>query len=517
MGITEKGSNKRIAKNTLLLYFRMLFMMLVSLYTSRVVLQQLGVSDYGIYEVVGGVVGLLSFINGALASGSTRFLAYELGRGDMGRMKKNFTSILFIHIAFALLIALLLETIGLWLLYNKLTIHADRMDAAAFTFHISVLTCIINVTQVPYTASVMSHEKMGVYAYISIIEAVLKLAIVFLLPIGGFDKLKFYALLLFIVQTSIAMTYRVYCSRKFVETKFRFDLDWNIIKNVLSYSFWNLFTNITQALKNQGSVVLISAFFNPHVVAARALATKINMAADQFANNFRTAANPQIIKRYAAGDIQGSKSLTFATAKYSFFLMLMLGLPIMFVADSLIRLWLGQVPEYSVIFLQFAIATSMVNSMNNTFYTALCAVGRLKWNSMWSAIVSVFTIPVGYIFFKMGFSPIAIAVVILLDDIVISLLIKPMALVRDADYRWREIIPVFTTCLKVGLLSCIFPILLNVYKDELFGNGLLWNVIIVIISIVSVGISAWICGVDKETKLKIMNFLRTKIKRYGFK
>lgn len=511
------GRNKRIAKNTLLLYFRMLFMMLVSLYTSRVVLQQLGVSDYGIYEVVGGVVGLLSFINGALASGSTRFLAYELGRGDMERMKRNFTSILFIHIAFAVLIAIILETVGMWLLHNELTIHSDRIDAATFTFHISVLTCIVNITQVPYTASVMSHEKMGVYAYISIIEAVLKLAIVFLLPIGGFDKLKFYALLLFIVQTSIAMFYRIYCLRKFTETKFRLDLDWGIIKEVLSYSFWNLFTNITQALKNQGSVVLISAFFSPQVVAARALATKINMAADQFANNFRTASNPQIIKRYAAGDIRGSKSLTFATAKFSFFLMLMLGLPIMLVAEPLIRLWLGQVPDYSAVFLQFAIASSLVNSMNNTFYTSLCAVGSLKWNSLWTAIVSVLTIPVSYVLFKFGFSPIAIAAVILVDDIAISLVVKPMAIVRDAGYRWSEIFSVFKVCIKVAALSCVVPLLLSGYKNTLFDNVFIGNIAVVAVSVASVCVCSWIWGVDKEIKIKVISILKNKINRHGFK
>lgn len=515
--MAERSSNKRIAKNTLLLYFRMLFMMLVSLYTSRVVLQQLGVSDYGIYEVVGGVVGLLSFLNGALASGSTRFLAYELGSGDMERMKKNFTSILFIHIVLAVLIALLLETVGIWLLHGKLTIHADRLDAATFTFHISVLTCIINITQVPYTASVMSHEKMGVYAYISIIEAVLKLAIVFLLPVGGFDKLKFYALLLFIVQTSIAMTYRIYCVCKFAETKFRFDIDWSIIKNILSYSFWNLFTNITQALKNQGSVVLISAFFSPQVVAARALATKINLAADQFANNFRTASNPQIIKRYAAGDINGSKDLTFATAKFSFFLMLMLGLPIILVAEPLIKLWLGQVPEYSAVFLQFAIASSLVNSMNNTFYTSLCAVGNLKWNSTWSAIASVITIPVSYVLFKLGFSPVAIAVVILVDDIIISLCVKPMALIRDADYKWNEIMSVFKTCFKVAVLASLFPVSLSLYKDYIFTNNFIGQLVLVIVSVISVCLCSWIWGIDKELKTKIVNILKNKINKYGFK
>lgn len=511
------ANNKRIAKNTLLLYIRMLFMMLVSLYTSRVVLQQLGVSDYGIYEIVGGVVGLLSFINGALASGSTRFLAYELGRGDMTCMKKNFTSILFIHIALAIIIALLLETVGIWLLHGKLTIHEDRIDAATFTFHISVLTCIVNITQVPYTASVISHEKMGVYAYISIIEAVLKLAIVFLLPIGGFDKLKFYALLLFIVQTAIVMTYRIYCINKFEETKFRFDIDWNVIKNVLSYSFWNLFTNITQALKNQGSVVLISAFFTPQIVAARALATKINLAADQFANNFRTASNPQIIKRYAVGNIKGSKELTFSTAKFSFFLMLMLGLPIILVAKPLIKLWLGQVPEYSAIFLQFAIASSLVNSMNNTFYTSLCATGNLKWNSTWTAIVSVITIPISYVLFTLGFSPISIAVVIFFDDIVISLWVKPMALIRDANYTWNEIISVFKTCFKVAVLASLIPVSLSLYKDNIFTNDFIGQIVLVFTSIISVCLCSWIWGIDKELKIKIANILKNKINKHGFK
>lgn len=264
-------------------------------------------------------------------------------------------------------------------------------------------------------------------------------------------------------------------------------------------------------------MILISAFFSPQVVAARALATKINLAADQFANNFRMASNPQIIKRYAAGDINGSKELTFATAKFSFFLMLMLGLPIILVAQSLIKLWLGQVPEYSAVFLQFAIASSLVNSMNNTFYTSLCAVGNLKWNSTWSAIVSVITIPVSYVLFKLGFSPVAIAVVILLDDIVISLCVKPLALIRDAGYTWSEIMPVFKTCFKVAVLASLFPIALSLYKDHIFTNSFIGQLALVSFSVISVCLCSWIWGIDKELKTKIVNILKNKINKYGFK
>ena len=264
-------------------------------------------------------------------------------------------------------------------------------------------------------------------------------------------------------------------------------------------------------------MVLISAFFSPQVVAARALATKINLAADQFANNFRTASNPQIIKRYAAGDINGSKELTFATAKFSFFLMLMLGLPIILVAEPLIKLWLGQVPEYSAVFLQFAIASSLVNSMNNTFYTSLCAVGNLKWNSTWSAIVSVITIPVSYVLFKLGFSPVAIAVVILVDDIIISLCVKPMALIRDADYKWNEIMSVFKTCFKVAVLASLFPVSLSLYKDYIFTNNFIGQLVLVIVSVISVCLCSWIWGIDKELKTKIVNILKNKINKYGFK
>lgn len=507
------GNNKTIAKNTILLYFRMLLLMLVSLYTSRVVLQQLGVEDYGIYEIVGGVVGLLSFLSGALSAGSSRFLSYELGQGNKESMKRYFSTILLIHVVLAIVIIMLLETIGLWLLYNKLSIHDDRMDSAVFAFHLSVLTSFVTFTQIPYTSSVMSHERMSIYAYMGIVEVVLKLAIVYVLPYGGFDKLKLYAFLLFLVQTFVAMVYRRYCIKNFEETKFHFIIERSIIKNILFYSFWNLFTNITYILKNQGVVVLISVFFSPQIVTARALANRINMAANQFADNFRAASNPQIIKRYAASDFVGSKKLMISTASFSFYLMLLLGLPIVLMAEPIMKLWLGQVPAYSVIFLQIAIVTSIVDSMNNSFYTALCAVGKLKRNSIWTAFISVWVIPVGYICFKQGMSPVAIAVVILIDDMILSFVVKPIVLIKDASYRWTDFFRCYFPCMKVAACAVSVSVLASVYIDRLFENVFLANLFILAISIFSVVFFVWYLGVDKGLRNKILAMVKSKLKK----
>lgn len=305
----QNAGNKTIAKNTLFLYFRMLFTMFVSLYTSRVILRVLGVDDYGTYQTVGGVVAMISFLNGALSSGSSRFLTFELGRGDETRLRKTFSTTLLMHCFLALALAVVAETIGLWFVYNKLVISPDRMDAAVFAYHLSILASVITITQVPYTASIISHERMGIYAYMSIVEVTLKLAIVYLLNIINWDKLEMYAALLCVTQIGIALFYRYYCTRRFPETHFTWHMDCAIVKNVLSYSGWNFWANASVALKNQGTLILLNMFFSPAVVAARAIANQVNMAANQFVQNFRTAANPQIVKRYAAGDFDGSKKL----------------------------------------------------------------------------------------------------------------------------------------------------------------------------------------------------------------
>lgn len=254
----ENSTNKTIAKNTLFLYFRMMFTMAVALFTSRVVLQKLGVEDYGIYQTVGGVVSLLSFINGALSTGSSRFLTFELGAGNFDKLKRTFSTTLTVHIGLALFIVLVAETVGLWFVYNKLVIPADRLDAAVYAYHLSILASFFSITQVPYGAIIISHEKMNIYAYMSIIDVSAKLSIVYFLSIGTWDKLIIYSTLYCVIQIGMAIFYRIYCIRQFPESRYKFIIDKDILKHILGYTGWNLFANTAISLITQGTIVLIN-------------------------------------------------------------------------------------------------------------------------------------------------------------------------------------------------------------------------------------------------------------------
>lgn len=498
------GSNKTIAKNTLFLYFRMLLVMVVSLYTSRVVLQVLGVEDFGTYNSVGGIVLLLSFVNGALATGSSRFLTFELGTGNEQKLKETFSSVLIVHAVLAVIVVLLAETAGLWFVYNKLVIPPERLSAAIFTYHLSVVTIFFSITQVPYNASIISHEKMSIYAYVGIVEVFAKLIVVYALKIGDWDKLKLYALLLCVIQVGIALFYRGYCVVHFVETKSHLILNKKIVKNVLGYSGWNLFANTAIALNNHGSTILINMFFNPAVVAARAVANQVNMAANQFINNFRTAANPQIVKRYAAGDIEGSKSLLLSSTKYSFYLMLLLCLPICLVAEPLLRLWLGQVPEYSVEFLQITIVTSLLQVFDSSFYVALYAKGRIRENAFLSPTIGFLVLPVSYIFFKLGFSPVSIAWCLLVSYGVVGLVVKPILIIKIVGYTWKDIFSVFKPCFNVLIMSSLLPLFFYIRGDCLIESEIVRCIFLVVLGVCSVGCCAWFIGLEKEIRIMLI-------------
>ena len=509
--MSEQTNNKTIAKNTIFLYIRMMFTMVVSLYTSRVILQVLGVDDFGIYQTGGGVVGMLQFVNGALSAGSSRFLTYEMGTGNYEKLKRTFSSVLTAHILMALLIVLVAETGGLWFVYNKLVIPAERMDAAVFAYHLSILAAVFQITQVPYNASIISHEKMGIYAYVSIAEVTMKLAIVYALSIEGWDKLMLYSLLLCVVNISIVLFYNIYCTRKFEETHYKPMWDKNIMRGVLSYSGWNLFANTAIALNNQGAIILINMFFSPGVVAARAIANQVNMAANQFIQNFRTAANPQIVKRYAAGDHDGSKSLLLSSTKFSYYLMLILSLPICLVAEPLLKLWLGQVPDYSVIFLQLAIITSLFQVFDTSFYTALYAKGRIRENALISPTVGFFVFPVAYFLFRLGFSPISLAVVLLVVYAILGLIVKPILVIKIVDYTWKDIMKVFRPCFWVSIISAIIPVVFYIYRNTLFPNTILQFFMLSGFSILSVALTVWLIGIDKNTKVKLKDYIKQKL------
>lgn len=507
----EKSSNKTIAKNTLFLYFRMMITMIVSLYTSRVILQVLGVDDFGIYQTVGGVVGMLSFVNSALAVGTSRFLTFELGTGDYDKLKRTFSTVLSAHIILALVIVLLAETIGLWFVYNKLVIPPERMGAAVFAYHISVFTAMIQLTQVPYNASIISHEKMGIYAYTSIVDVTLKLLIVYLLSIGEWDKLKFYAVLLCAVTVGMALYYRFYCIRRFSETKYQLMLDKKIMKEVLGYSGWNLFANTSIALNNHGAVLLLNMFFSPGVVAGRAIANQVNMAAYHFITNFRTAANPQIVKRYAAKDYEGSKELLLSSTKYSYYLMLLLALPIFLVAETLLQLWLGQVPPYSVMFLRFAVVSSLFQVFDTSFYTALYAKGQIRENALISPTVGFIAFPIIYVLFRLGFSPMCLALINMLGYVLLGLIIKPLLIIRIADYRWKEILDVFSPCLMVTIVSVLLPSVLFFYLETVEINTFISFFLTVIVSVISVACSVWFIGLSSEMRIQLITQAKKKM------
>lgn len=510
MGIVQT-SNKTIAKNTLFLYFRMMFTMVISLFTSRVILQVLGVTDYGIYQAVGGIVGLLSFINGALSTGSSRFLTFELGTGDLDKLKRTFSTTLTIHIVLAIIVALISETVGLWFVYNKLEIPVERLDAAVYVFHISILTAIFTLTQVPYNATIIAHEKMSIYAYASIVEVSLKLIIVYVLCFGNVDKLKLYSTLLFIVQVGLMIFYRIYCSHKFVETNYRFIFDKKILKSIASFSGWSLFANVSIALNSQGILILLNMFFSPAVVAARAISIQVNMAATQFVNNFRIATNPQIVKRYAAGDCYGSKHLLLSSTKYSYCLMYIICLPICLLAYPMLHLWLGEIPEYTVIFLQLIVIQSLFQVFDTSFYTALYAKGQLKENALISPIIGLLRFPLIYFLFSLGYSPIALSWASLITYIFLGLIIKPILIIRIVDYTWKDIWSVFRPCIMVTLVSLPIPVLLLYQLDV--DNNILHAIYLLVITVLSSSISVFYCGVDKLQRKNLIHMVIIKIKR----
>ena len=308
--VETQADKRRIAKNTLYMYLRMLIVMAVSLFTQRVVLDKLGASDYGIYAAVGGVVAMLGFLNGTLSTGTSRFLTFELGKGNMDRLKNTFSTAFYSHLILSLIVAVILLTGGIWFVEHKLIIPTERLEAAAWVLVISVFTTFVSITQVPYTSVIIAHENMCIYAYIGLFEAGAKLGIVYLLTLAPWDKLIFYAALIVVVQVAVAMFNRLYCIRHYNESHLQRRFDKAIFKDMMSFSAWSLIANVSQVLGTQGLTVVMNMFFNPVIIAAQQIGNTINAALYQFRNNIVTAVNPQIIKLYAVGEYKESTAIS---------------------------------------------------------------------------------------------------------------------------------------------------------------------------------------------------------------
>lgn len=497
------ANNKRIAKNTLLLYFRMLFMMIISLYTSRVVLNTLGVEDYGIYNVVGGVVTMFGFISGAMASSTQRFLTYELGQGNFKQLSKVFSISLMIHVLISILIIILSETVGLWFLYYKMAIPENRLDAAFWVYQFSIVSTIIMIISVPYNASIIAHERMSAFAYISILEAILKLLVVYLLLVGDFDKLKLYAFLICAVQLNIRLIYGWYCKCHFKETIFRKVWDKNLFREMLSFSGWSLWGNCAVIAFTQGLNILLNMFFGPTVNAARGIAVQVQGAINQFSTNFQTALNPQIIKSYASNDLIYMHSLIYRSSKFTFFLLLLLSLPIILETDTVLRIWLHAVPEHTVCFLRLILCISIVDAMANPFVTSVSATGNIR---LYQGIIGgmLFCIlPISYIVLKLGGNPASVFIVHLCICLIVFIvrlyIIRFLINLKIFDY----IKQVACRCLFVGAISIISPIIIKCNLPDT-----IYSFFIVCVScIISVSICIFYIGMTSSERRFIMNKL----------
>ena len=402
----NQSNNKRIAKNTLMLYVRMLFTMAVSLFTSRVILNTLGVEDYGIQNVVGGVVAMFSVLSGSMSSSISRFITFELGRGEIHRLKTVFSTGVNIQLGMSLLVIIVAEAIGVWFLNCKMNIPAERMIAANWVFQCSILTFVLNLLSVPYNASIIAHEKMSAFAYISVIEVTLKLIIVYMLTVSPFDRLITYSVLLLCVGALIRFIYGYYCKRHFEECTYHFVYDKAVLKSMTSFAGWNFLGNGAYMLNTQGVNILMNMYFGVAVNAARGVATQVDAALKQFVNNFTTAVNPQITKSYAQGDLESMHKLVCRSAKFSAFLMMFFAVPIILETDTILTLWLKNPPAYASIFLKWIIISSFMDTvLANSLVTSMFATGNIKRYQIIVTTVGCLVFPLSWLAFQLGFEP----------------------------------------------------------------------------------------------------------------
>lgn len=453
-----ENNNKRIAKNTVLLYFRMLLTIVVSLYTSRVILNVLGIEDFGVFNVVGGVIAILGFLSGSLSGASSRFITYALGKGDEQELKKIFSSVLFVHFILAAIVIFVGETIGLWFVCNKLVIPVGRMTAALWVYHCSILTAVISIISVPYNSLIIAHERMSAFAYISIIEVVLKLLIVWLLIYLPYDKLIIYAILYLLIQVIVRIIYSHYCTNHFFESRTMPSCSSKRVKEICIYAAWTMNGNLAVIGYTQGLNILLNLFFGPVVNAARGIAVQVEAAVMTFVQNFQLATRPQIIKSYAVSDLQYMHKLVVASSKYGFYLIMIISFPILLCIASILRLWLGVVPDYTVVFIRIMLLGGLLQPLSLAMTTAIHATGNIRKFQIFEGTSLLMVVPLAYILLKIyHISPATVMYVYLLVELFTQyirvLIVVPKIFMRYSYYLKKVILPII-----LPLLFFLFPL-----------------------------------------------------------
>ncbi|MCH5217993.1 MAG: lipopolysaccharide biosynthesis protein [Muribaculaceae bacterium] len=496
--------NRRIAKNTLMLYIRMFLLMLVSFYTSRVVLNALGVEDFGVYNVVGGIIGLMAFFNSSMGLATNRFLSFAIGKKDNELLTKTFIMCVETHMILAGIIILIGETVGLWYFYNFLNIPIESYEQAMVVYQLSVAACVISVLSIPFTSLVISHEDMGLYAYISIVEGVLKLTVAFLITIVSVYRLSYYAFFVFISSTLVIGIWIFYSRRKYRHVQFHFGWYKNVFKDIYKFIGWQFYGSASWVLRTQGVSLVLNYFFGPVLNAARTIGVQINGGITTLLTGFQTAVNPQIIKKYASGQLEELYNLIFRSSKLSFLLLFILAFPVLMGTEPILKFWLKIIPDYGVVFAQLMIIASLADALSGTLAYAALATGKIKLYTLIVNTISLSDIVFVYIAFKLGFPPQSLVIVEIFICLFICiariLILRKLIGISSLDYLSKVILPEFL----VVTISFLLILPLFFFNVNIF-------IVIILSFIVSLG-SSFFIGFNRTEQSWVLSLIKNKLK-----
>ncbi|WP_156305375.1 MATE family efflux transporter [Sphingobacterium endophyticum] len=509
------STSKKIVKNTFLLYVRMFLIMGVSLYTSRIVLIELGVNDFGIYSLVGGIVSMLGFFNASMSAATQRYLSYDIGVGNEEKLKKTFSSALTIHIIIAILLLILAETLGLWYIHNRMIFPIERVNAVSILYQFSIFTFLLGIIQVPYNSLILAREKMNVFAYMSIFEIMLKLIIVFLLNSFGNDKLVTYSILTFIVALIIRVFYQIYCRLNFKESKFSLIFDKDYIKELLEYSGWNLFGSLAAVSRVQGNNIVLNLFFGTTINAAYGIMMQVQSAILMFVSNFQLALNPQIIQNYASQNFEKSSNLVMRGAKFSFFLMMMIIVPICFSMNFILEKWLKEFPSNTIVFVQLALIGILIDSISGPLMTIVQATGKIKVYQIIIGTILILNLPVNFLLLNIIQDPSIIFISIILFNF-LALFTRMLFLKNIPGFDVKKFLRDYL--LKMGFVFfTLILIVLFLYKKT--GTSENWMELIlntsgiILLSLILI----WSLGLKKEERFFLKNIFYNFYEKYNKK
>ena len=500
-------NTRRIAKNTVMLYIRMLLIMAVTLYTSRVVLNVLGVEDFGIYNVVGGIVVMFSFLNGAMATSTQRFLSFSLGKNDQEQVARVFSMSMTTHISIALIVLLLAETFGLWIFYRYLNIPPERMGAAQWVYQLSVLTFCISIIRVPYNAGIIAYERMSFYAYISIVEVCLKLGMVILLQYLGSDKLILYALLMALTTGIVTFIYKLYCCKTFSVCRYHYFWDKHLYKELISFSGWSLFGSAANVGVQQGINILLNVFFGVVTNAALGIANQVSSAVSQLVGNFQTAFNPALVKSYASGDYSYFVRLIFQTSRFSYFLLFIIALPLYLCMPFVLKVWLDIVPEYTVVFCRWMLVFVMIDAVSAPLWISVQAIGKIRSYQLLMSALIFLNIPLSWLLLRLGKDAewvMQVRVGINLLTFICRIIYLQKRKVISSYLYLREVI---SPVVLVSVLSVPLPLWIGCNYSGLKGFLLLSGV-----SVILSGVAIWFLGLRKSERDFIWTSFRNKLR-----